>query len=208
MRLLIEESADNLSRVKSLLDLFQQSSINDIGTHDQRSELLRAAVVFLHSSIEEIVRNLFVDRLPKLSTEVLNELTYSKYGPTNRSKGVMLGDLLLNHSGRLVDNVIFDAINSYIDRLNINNSDQLVAQLQKIQIETQPIKPFLLEIDSLMKRRHQIVHQMDREDALDPDTRPISRIDVDSVKNWTDSVSQLHSEIIRQVKLELELEND
>lgn len=200
MRLLIEESADNLSRVNSLLGLFEKSSQVNLGSDDERSELLRAVVVFLHSSVEEVVRNLFVDRLPYAPTETLNELTYSAYGPTNKSKGAMLGDLLLHHGGRLVENVIIDAINAHIDRLNINNSEQLVAQLQKVKIDAEPLRPLLGKLDQLMRRRHQIVHQMDREDTLDPNTRPISPIDRDSVRTWADSVEKFHAEIIRQAK--------
>lgn len=200
MRLLTEESADNLSRVRSLLGLYEKSSQSNIGSDEERSELLRAAVVLLHSSIEEIVRNLFVDRLPNASTETLNDLTYSEYGPTNRSKGVLLGDLLRNHGGRLVDNVIIDAINSYVDRLNINNAEQLISLLRKVQIDSTPLEPLLNDIEKMMKRRHQIVHQMDREDALDPDARPISQITLDAVQAWETAVSRFHNEIIIQAQ--------
>lgn len=200
MRLLREESIDNLSRAKSLVDLFERTSDNSIGSDDERSELLRAAVVFMHSSIEEIVRNLFVSRLPNASKDILNGLAYSAYPSNDRKNGVLLGDLLHNHAGRLVENVIFDAINSHVDRLNINNSDQLVAQLKKVQIDTVPLTHLLEKLNLLMKRRHQIVHQMDREDALDPDTRPISAITSRTVNEWFASVAEFHAEIIRQAE--------
>ncbi len=134
MRMLIGESVENMRRVSRILDLHVKIRNSGVGTEDECSELLRAAIVFLHASIEEVVRNLFVEFLPHGDTETLNELSYSEYGPTSRSKGVFLGDLLKNHGGRFVENVIFDAINAHVDKLNINNSDQLVAQLKKLKL--------------------------------------------------------------------------
>jgi hypothetical protein len=200
MRLLIEESADNLTRVKSLLHIFKISTDGNIGTEIERAELLRAAVAFMHSSIEEIIRNLFVDRLPNAPSDVLNELSYSIHSSTNRAKGILLGELMQNYRGRFVENIIIDSINSHVDRLNINNSEQLASQLKKVNIDTNLISKFLSDIDSLMKRRHQIVHQMDREDNLDPDIRPTTQIDILQVESWLSSVEGFHAEIIRQVK--------
>ena len=199
MRMLHLESVENMRRVGNLILMHSKLVEANIGTKEQRSDILRAAVVFLHGSIEEIVRNLFVDRLHRGKTEMLNELGYSAYGPANRSKGVLLGDLLKNHGGRFVDNVIFDAINAHVDILNINNADQLVAQLRKVDINAAPVAPYLENLDKIMRRRHQIVHQMDREDSLDPDTRPIAEISASYVKEWFDTTIEFNKEIFRQI---------
>jgi RiboL-PSP-HEPN len=199
MRLLIDESLENMKRVETIIGLHAKVDKADIGTENERSELLRAAVVFLHSSIEEVVRNLFVEFLPKGDTKTLNELSYFGNGLTDRSKGVLFGDLLKNHSGRFVENVIIDCINAHVDRLNINNSEQLVSQLKKVKIDTDTLSPFLDDLDQLMRRRHQIVHQMDRDDKLDPMSRAVTKIDAKTVKKWFGSVLRFNKQIILQL---------
>ncbi len=69
MRMLIAESTENMKRVRTIIELHAKIEQSGIATIDERSDLLRAAVVFLHASIEEVVRNLFVDYLPKGTTE-------------------------------------------------------------------------------------------------------------------------------------------
>lgn len=143
MRMLHLESRENMRRVGNLIYIYEQIEEKEIGEQKERSDILRAAVVLMHASIEEIVRNLFVDRLPNAKVEALNELAYPPYGAGNRAKGVFLGDLLKNHGGRFVENVIIDAIHAHVDVLNINNSDQLVANLKKVSIKTERLTPFL-----------------------------------------------------------------
>lgn len=198
MRLLQEEALDNMNRVHRIIGLFEKAEALDIGLPEEREEVLRAAVVLLHSSLEEVVRNLFVERLPKCSVDVLNELSYPTPGNISKTKGVLLGDLFNDYQGRFVDNVIVDAINYHIDRMNINNSTQLSAMLHKVNIDTQELKSTLNELDELMKRRHQIVHQMDRNDRLDPDTRPISPIDLETVRNWFSAMEHFNKIILQQ----------
>lgn len=198
MRMLWQEAEENIRRVRNILDLHQKAEAVDIGTNEERGELLRAAVVFLHSSIEEMVRNLFIERLPNLDRDFINELSFSEYGQTNRVKGVLLGDLAHHYRGRFVDNVVLDALNAHLDRLNINNADQLVAVLRKVGIDTSNLTPYLNDLGQIMRRRHQIVHQMDREDALDPDLRPITAIGIKDVERWLQATGRLHIEIMKQ----------
>ena len=53
-----------------------------------------------------------------------------------------------------------------------------------------------------MKRRHQIVHQMDRDDSLDPQFRAISEISLDEVREWFLTAIEFTNEIVRQTSFE------
>lgn len=88
-----------------------------------------------------------------------------------------------------MENIIQESINKYVDTLNINNSTQLVECLKLVNIPIEPLRQFFEPLNSLVQRRHQIVHQMDRSNALDPLSYPINTIDITIVKDWTVAVS-------------------
>ncbi|WP_238912282.1 HEPN domain-containing protein [Achromobacter xylosoxidans] len=177
------EFAENMSRVSNLIaaskDLVSQKA-SDI---EPANDVLRAAVVFLHSSLEEIIRNLYLHRLPSAGTESLNRVPFAAHEPSHRPKSIQLGDLL-EYQGQFIDNVIRKSINQYVNTLNINNASQLVDCLKLAKVPHEDLRRFFEPLDSLMKRRHQIVHQMDRTNELDPLASPVASIDANIVDSW------------------------
>ena len=75
--------------------------------------------------------------------------------------------------------------------MNLNDTTQLVSQLEKVKIDIRPLSHIFEDLNLLMQRRHQIVHQMDRKDVLDPDRTQISEIDANVVVNWRNKVNEL-----------------
>lgn len=177
------EFAENIARVDSLIAASRKLVEQSIGDAQLATDVLRAAVVFLHSSLEEIIRNLYLQRLPNVSAESLNRVPFASHEPSYRSKNIQLGDLL-EYRGKFVDNVIRESISQYVNTLNINNATQLVECLKLANIPHEPLKPFYDPLNSLMKRRHQVVHQMDRSNELDPLASPVNNIDEDLVTAW------------------------
>lgn len=156
-------------------------------------------MVFLHSSLEEIIRNLYLYNLPNASAENLNKITLATNEHSHRPKSIQLGDLL-EFKGQFVENVIQESINRYVDVLSINNSTQLVECLKLANIRYEPLRQFFDPLNSLMQRRHQIVHQMDRSNELDPLAYPINIIDLEIVNNWKEAVTGLASALFAQFK--------
>ncbi len=193
------ESRENVARVDNLIENFKELDSHNLGEPAHRNDLLRACVVFLHSTIEELVRNLFVEKLPSLPRNVLDEIPFSIHRSSDRPKGIMLGELLHEYRGVFLENIALDSINSYVKVMNINDTVQLATQLKKVQIDKVPLEPTFPDIDGLMKRRHQIVHQMDRSNALDPDTAPVTDITLSQVETWRHSTVRLIELILKQV---------
>jgi len=193
------ESTQNLERARSLIECYKLLELYNLGSPLHRGDLLRACVVFLHSTIEELVRNLFLSRLPHCDRSVLNEIPFSSHEANHRARGVLLGDLLENFQGKLVENVIIDSINAYVDVLNINNTDQLSAHFVKVDVEISPLRSLMSDLNTLMFRRHQIVHQMDRSDRLDPDREPVTEITLDLVEKWFQATEELVNRVVAQV---------
>lgn len=193
------ESRENVERVDNLIENFKELDSRNLGEPGNRSDLLRACVVFLHSTIEELIRNLFVERMPSLPRNVLDEIPFSVHKSSNRSTGIKLGELLEEYRGRFLENIALDSINAYVDVLNINDTDRLATLLKKVQIDTVPLELVFPDINELMKRRHQIVHQMDRTNALDPDTGMVTDITLTQVIKWRDSTARLIQLVLGQV---------
>lgn len=111
-------------------------------------------------------------------------MPFAAHEPSHRPKNIQLGDLL-EYQGQFVENVIRESINQYVNTLNVNNANQLVDCLKLADVPHEPLKQFFEPLDSLMKRRHQIVHQMDRTNELDPLASPINSIDANTVGAWS-----------------------
>lgn len=181
------EFSQNINRVESLIIAYEELVKQSSGDVEVANDVLRAAVVFLHSSLEEIIRNLYLYVLPNASADSLNKIPFATHESSHRPKNIQLGDLL-EFKGQFVENVIQESINNHVDTLNINNSTQLVECLKLASIPIEPLRQFLEPLNSLMQRRHQIVHQMDRSNELDPLATTVNVIDVVVVKSWRDAL--------------------
>lgn len=198
MRMTKIESDENLARVDNLINLHARLADQHIGSSAERDDILRSAVVFLHSTIEELVRNLFIERLPNQERAILDEIPFSVHASSHRAKGIMLGELAREYNGIFIENIVLDSINSYVNSMNLNDTTQLSVQLKKVGIDISKISSEFQSINGLMKRRHQIVHQMDRSNSLDPDTYPISEIHESLVVSWRNSVQRLLKSCLEQ----------
>lgn len=185
-RLIEEEFADNIGRVENLLQLYDQVSEASLGTAEINTDLLRACVVFLHAALEEIIRNLHVSRIDIIEPAALSIMPFPNQND-GRSTKISLGELKA-FEGKLVENVIWESVVQFTNRSNLNSSTDLSSALERVKISKDPFVALLPVLDAMMKRRHQIVHQMDRSDVLDPDTAPITSIDQNMVTEWRGAV--------------------
>jgi hypothetical protein len=181
------EFAENMTRVENLMGAYQELDSHDIGTTQMRKDVLRASAVFLHSTLEEVVRNLFLFCLPHCDPKSLDKIPFVGHEATHRPKEILLGQLKA-YSGRIVENVIVESINAYVDSMNINGTDQLADCLKIAEIEVEPLRKYFANLASLMKRRHQIVHQMDRTSSPSGADISIADIDVATIRVWKESL--------------------
>lgn len=191
----------NLQRIDHLIEAATRLRHLDAGASVQADDVLRAVVVFMHSTLEEILRSLFLLRLPHASTEVLNSITFAAHDPSHRPKQIYLGELK-KYSGKYVDNVIRLSINRHVDSLNVNNSDQLIGQLKLASVRTDALDGHMADLNELMKRRHKIAHQMDRDNEYDPaEAAPIG-IDDAVIMRWRSALIAFMASLAEQVNAE------
>src|SRR5688572_16530776 len=102
----LSELRDNLERVRSLVKIYDAVRISGGGRKPVvATDVLRAATVFLHSSVEEVFRNLFVWKLHTASEEVLNDIPLIGTAQGGRPEKFFLGKLK-KHEGLFVGNLI------------------------------------------------------------------------------------------------------
>ena len=182
----------NIDRVKSLCALYNSLKTNEVkeGKDYKFTDVLRSAIVFLHSSFEEYFRNVLRDVLPTTCTqEDLQKISFTTKDGKHIDK-LTVGNLL-QYKGKTIDDLVADFIGDTLDTTSFNNYSDIVNWAQKIKVD---LSSFTSQdkIEKLIKRRHKIVHEADN-NKTDKMNKPYSltAIQESVVKEWLDAVQDL-----------------
>lgn len=196
----IRENLDeNLARVERLLQTYEEHPEAQ-GAGRKSAELLdilRAAVVLLHASLEDVLRSTARWKLPSAPAATLNEIPLSGHGPN--PKKFYLGDLAA-FRGKTVDAVFDESVAAHLEQSNYNSTAEISALLSGIGIDVTRVNAPFTTLQSLMERRHQIVHRADRKPAVmgrgDHRVRGINR---GTVRQWINAVRQFSDLLFAQL---------
>ena len=181
--------AENLARVENLV-LTYESHPDAQGPGRKSAELLdilRAAVVLLHASLEDMLRALARWRLPTSSQAVLDEIPLVGVG--SNPKKFFLGELAA-YRGKTIDELLTDSVNAHLEHSNYNNTDDIAALLASVNVDVTKVNARFPDIQKMMERRHQIVHRADRQpEVIGSGDHRIRGINKETVREWSDSVS-------------------
>jgi hypothetical protein len=195
----LSEFDANIDRVANLIAIYQELRRPGAGRRSVKAaDTLRAAVVFLHSALEEVIRNLFLWKLPLAESDALNEIPLKGASPTHRPTAFLLGRLA-PHRGRFVDNVIRESIEAYVDHMNINNTTEVSRCLKMIGLQPELFASYFADLQSMIQRRHQIVHQMDRNREVGSGRHRAQSISTQQVLAWRDNLSAFVSAVVAAV---------
>lgn len=154
---------ENLERVENLVSLYGEPTPGRRKVHD--TDLLRAALVLLHASMEDYLRSLLLWKIGDFDEETLN-----KYGFPNGAKRpptkITLGELSA-YRGKTVDDLIEDAVKSHLEEFqSFNDLGEVKRALERCGIRHEALEDFNFgELPAMISRRHNIVHKADRNDA-------------------------------------------
>ena len=182
----------NIDRVKSLCALYNSLKTNEVkeGKDYKFTDVLRSAIVFLHSSFEEYFRNVLRDVLPAMCTqEDLQKISFTTKDGKHIDKLTVSN--LLQYKGKTIDDLVADFIGDTLDTTSFNNYSDIVNWAQKIKVD---LSSFTSQdkIEKLIKRRHKIVHEADnnKTDKMNK-TYSLTAIQESVVKEWLDAVQDL-----------------
>jgi hypothetical protein len=129
-------ASENPKRVESLVDTYE--NVLTPRRQGRRtasdSDVLRAAVVLLHATLEDVIRSVQSWKLPMASPQVLNELALAG---AQRGARVQLGDLA-RFRGRTIEDVIRESVEIHLDRSNYNSCQEITGALEAVGVKVDP----------------------------------------------------------------------
>jgi len=189
----------NLARVRNLILIYDERTPEGRGRREVASgDLLRAAVVLLHASLEDLVRSLAQWQWPHAARESLASLPLAGSSDTRRTKFTM-AELAL-HRGKSVDEVIAQSVADHLERSNYNDPGEIARVLASLGRDTTTVERSARWIGPMMKRRHWIVHRADRNIATGRGHHETQSIGHDTVKTWLEHVDQLGQAILDEFR--------
>jgi len=186
----------NIVRVKNLVAIYSnQLSGEGRGRRGhQETDVLRAATVLLHASIEDVLRSLAYWKLPSAAPQVLDMIPFA--GGT--AMKITLGTLS-SQRGKTVEDVIKESVDASLERSNYNNSVEVCSLLQSIGLNTAVVQLYLSKIEEAMKRRHQIVHRADANPNPGRGNHRVASISPVTVNAWIANTERFVQTVLAQV---------
>lgn len=194
-----EEFQRNMDRAENLINVHKVLQNPGQGRRSVKStDTLRASVVFMHSALEELIRNLFLWKLPLADSQALDSIPLKGLSPSHRPEKFLLGRLA-KFRGEFVENVIRDSIDEYVNHMNINSTKDFCDCLAMIGVQHAQFSDHFPLLEEMMNRRHQIVHQMDRNHTVGTGSHRASSISEKKVLTWKRNLEQLVDKVLSAV---------
>lgn len=190
----------NYGRTKNLLKLYNDNFCIISGRKTtEQLDLLRATVVLLHSTLEDFLRNLLLLKLPFAQKDKLNKIPLLGTSEDGRRTKFELGELL-EHKDLSIQELINKSIADYLNKVSFNDTNDIVKNLSDIDIEiTDEIKRYFPMLNEMIKRRHSIVHQADREITSGSGNHKIKSISYKKVLLWQTNLDKFIKELVKQL---------
>ena len=187
---------NNIVRINNLLSIYKSISVGKGRKSINSLDILRATTVLVHSTLEDYLRNILIWKLPFQEKEKLNQISLVGTSDKGRITKFTLGDLVL-HKDKSVNEIINSSVLEYLSFQSFNNSNDVANAISSISLNnTSEIKLLFSTLDIMIKRRHNIVHNADREIILNGSgNHRITSISLLNVEKWKKTVDKLVKEI-------------
>jgi hypothetical protein len=157
---------------------------------------LRAAVVLLHATLEDLLRSLAEWKLPTAPADSLDRIPLAGAGKPREKFGLAE---LAEFRGQTVDMVIAQSVETYLERSSYNHPGEIVELLARIQVNYAIDASLRNVLAVMMSRRHWIAHRADRNTVTGPGHQMTRSISVALVKKWIKGVDRFGKEVLNQV---------
>jgi hypothetical protein len=193
----LDDVMENMLRVTQLSSLYDSLKENEkFSTLSATEDILRLSVVFIHSTLEEFLRRLAIDLLPKAGEKALNNIPLAN--ETGRAEKFALGSLA-KYKEKTVDELIKQSVESYYERSNFNNTQDISILFSELGIDVKKFNGCFSELNKLMSRRHFIVHRGDRTRKPHESLVPLSPINPKEVTEWLNIVTEFCGDVFEEV---------
>lgn len=188
---------NNITRVESLIGFYNRSGAGRRKAED--SDVLRAAVVFLHASLEDFLRSLIQWKLPQ-STDVgvLNKFTLIRGLDGQALKKIDM-EFFVNNRDKSCKTIINDAISAWLERSNFNNTREVASLLESLGIISDELRAYFELLQQMMDRRHNIVHRADSSKKGGQGNHSVKSIGIGHVENWIAAVKRFTDAVLNSI---------
>ena len=186
----------NIARVKNLVSIYrnQLSGPGQGRRGHQQTDVLRAATVLLHASVEDVLRSLAYWKLPTAAPASLESIPLVGGTATKFNLSTLAA-----HRGKLVGDLIKESVDANLERSNYNNTNEVSNLLGAIGLNTAPLTGFFPILDVQMRRRHQIVHRADANPNVGRGNHRVSNLAPATLDDWIANVEAFVAAVLAQV---------
>lgn len=196
--MITERFALNVARVRDLIAWFRKLRPR---ARTPADDILRAAVVLLHATLEDLLRSLEELTLQAPPRSALRPISFPpEPGKARGEPKFTLMDLHARFRGQSVDAVVRQAIDAHLEQQSYSHIGELNDALMRLGLTADGLtRPFARELAALMKRRHWIAHRADV-GSNNPRNflhlQGVASIDPDVVALWLTIVERLGHQIL------------
>lgn len=182
----------NFERIESLMNLYTFIKDEELkeNTKEYRfTDMLRCAVVFMHSAFEDYYRQVLIERMTKdYNCAAMHYITL----PNSREKKFQVKDLI-EYKDKKVSEILDDAVKGKMQRTSFNNYEDIASWGKKVGLDFEDYSE-QSDLNKAIERRHKIVHESDRREER------LTSIDPGMVKPWANAYLELIEIIDKQVE--------
>jgi len=179
----------NLARVTHLVSVYEGLSGPGQGRRPVNStDILRAATVLLHASLEDALRSLELLVLPAAARDEIDRVPLKGLGIHGQK--FQMGDLA-PYRGITVDDLLQQSIAEYLERRSYNSSTEVDAAIRRLRVDPAPVRHLYPDLEEMISRRHHIVHQADRHDVHGHGHHKAKSIGLSMMRRWISCVRTL-----------------
>jgi len=187
--------AANLERVRHLVDVYQGAAAGQGRRPVETADVLRAAVVFLHATLEDFLRSLLEWKLPLAAAVHIKDIPLS--GKKPRTSFTL--DDLAPFRGTSVDDLIARSVLENLERSNFNDPGEVDGVLERIGLSKVLLDPQRDKLGPMMKRRHWIVHRADRNTAAGRGHHAARPLQQAAVETWSEALKQFGADVLARL---------
>lgn len=187
--------AANLERVQHLMDVYQGAAAGPGRRPVETTDVLRAAVVFLHATLEDLLRSLLEWKLPLAAAVHLKDVPLAG----KRPRSTFTLDDLAPFRGTSVDDLIARSVLENLERSNFNDPGEVEGVLERIGLPKVLLDPYRDKLGPMMKRRHWIVHRADRNTATGRGQHATHALQQAAVETWSEALKQFGADVLARL---------
>lgn len=189
----------NLTRVRNLTKIYKDhlAGTGSGRRATDKADVLRAAVVFLHASLEDFLRDIARWKLPLAAADALSEIPIA--GSEGKAIKFTLGNLA-RFRGQSVDSVIDSSVLEHLRQETYNNVSDIKDLMRGIGQDQTKVDAYAASLGSMMDRRHNIVHRADKNPNTGVGHYTAASLSLGQVDQWIVSVERFVEQTLKDLQ--------